>query len=111
MKKKTIKYLIWIFLCLVSLGFVIYRNGVFSSSLGTSQKIASTYAVMTAVIWGLAKLKIKRSSTSYFLGVLLYASIIAVMFLTGYVFAPTQFVATIALFFYLSKVFKYAFDK
>ncbi len=96
---------------MVTLYFVISRNGDLTIDGGTPQLASTLYAIFASVVWGAYRLVAKKRSAAYLAAIILYVSIFAVMLLTGYVFSPTQMVAVIALFYYSSKIFAYTFKK
>lgn len=109
MKRKTIKYLIWIILGMITLYFVVSKNGNLALDGGGPQLASTLYAIFASIAWGAYRLIAEKRSAAYLAAIILYASIFVVMFLTGYVFSPTQMVAVIALFYYSSKIFAYTF--
>jgi hypothetical protein len=101
--------MIWVVLGVLTLYFVVSRNGDFVLDGGIPQMASTAYAILAAFTWGAYRLISTKKSSSTLFALIMFASIFVVMFLTKYFFSPTQIVAVIALFYYSSKILAYTF--
>lgn len=111
MKIKIIKFLIWVLLAFGAMYFTVFNNGDVNFGGGFPQFMVTGYAIAATFVWGLYRKALKSESMGYASALIVFLSIIFLMIVIGYYLSPTQLVAIIALFFYVSKILRFSFKK
>lgn len=111
MKIKIIKFLIWVFLAVGATYFTVFNNGTVDHDWNTPRLTVTLYAIAAVFVWGIYRKALKSESMGYASALVVFLSIIFLMLVVGHYLSPTQMVAIIALFFYVSKILRFSFKK
>ncbi len=96
MKKK----IFLIILAGLSCFFIIFKNGTIDPQSALRQMMTTGYAIVTTFLWGTFFIP------NFLIACLFFASTLGISLVLGNYLSPTQLIALIALFFYVSRIFK-----